>query len=101
MTAVIKLLFLLSVWPIQLKNPTANNAEDDAERLGDDAHGLLPALDELAAARPAGRRRALSELRVSVNFDSVQNFRDFLSSPEYTSLLIGLIVTLNEFHIQI
>lgn len=42
--------------------------ENNAEGFGNDTHGLLPALDELAAARPAGRRRTHLQLSVRINF---------------------------------
>ncbi|CAB3221438.1 unnamed protein product [Arctia plantaginis] len=35
--------------------------EDDAKGFRNDPHGLLPTLDELSAARPPGRHRAVTE----------------------------------------
>lgn len=43
-------------------------AEDNAKGFRDDSHGLLPTLNELAAARPPGRHRARPELRIRINF---------------------------------
>lgn len=73
--------------------------EDNAEGLGDDPHGFLPTLDELAAARPAGRRRARSELRVRINFAGFENYRRVPSSLSLTSLGIRLVVTQHKLHV--
>lgn len=47
--------------------------EDNAEGLRNDPHGLLPTLDELAAARPPGRHRTRPEFRVRINFASCRS----------------------------
>ncbi|CAD0197006.1 unnamed protein product [Chrysodeixis includens] len=57
--------------------------ENDAEGFRDDAHGLLPTLNELAAARPPGRHRARPELRVRINFAGLWSPQQYSSSPTH------------------
>ncbi|GBP56286.1 hypothetical protein EVAR_37361_1 [Eumeta japonica] len=51
--------------------------ENDAEGFGNDPHGLLPALDELAPARPAGGagRRTPPQLHVRTYLDGLSRAR--------------------------
>lgn len=84
-------MVLSAVWSFKWLH---SQTENDADGLWDDPHGLLPALDELAATRPVGRRRARPKFCVRVNFAGFQRPRQIPSSLFLTSLDI----TEHKFH---